>query len=145
MICGLFWYQTGKTACHILTDYIVAVSSPACGSKLSRAKDNAAIVELATRLADEDCFVRTRAVVALGKLGVKGDVETSLGCAFPVMRRISAALLDKLWFASKDVETRLPATPVLFGGWGEASLQGQSSQPEGHFISPVRARTMLFC
>merc|ERR1711920_421782 len=40
------------------------------------AADGIAIAKLAMRLADEDCFVRTRAVVALGRLGQPGDQDT---------------------------------------------------------------------
>merc|ERR1711879_1066697 len=46
------------------------------GAEVARAADGTAIAKLAMRLADEDCFVRTRAVVALGRLGEPGDPDT---------------------------------------------------------------------
>merc|ERR1712150_233663 len=43
---------------------------------IARNGENLPISKVAMRLTDEDCFVRTHAVVALGRLGTRGDTET---------------------------------------------------------------------
>ena len=108
---------------------------------------------LSQELSKSRCCVLCFKVGSVGHLGLCSPSNLRLLAAFPPLQSFSLRLIPEfeedladIWHLCANVSSgHALCRAVNVGGWGEASLQGQST-PTGRSLRPVRAcvRAVLF-